>query len=113
MMNDPSEHDRSITPFVPLPNQKGKTPLAVSYTDKHRSLSILYPHPAPQQPPQKIVDVSSESEETPRYSQLNVHLQALLAATVVVMICFGLSLVAVTIGTVVEALNQPEVIIHE
>jgi hypothetical protein len=74
--------------LLPLPNQPGEMPLAVAYTDKNRSLAVLYPQrqqPAPE-PPQR------RSEP----------IHPLIAAVVIFMVGLGLAVPIATLGVVLE-----------
>lgn len=93
-MQHSSDSEGALSPLH-FPGPDGKSPLAVAYTDKHRSLAVLYPQPQPQPEPQPT------PPQTPAPS---MQLHPLMAAIAIFLVGIGVAIPIAVLGTVLDAI---------
>lgn len=93
MMHQTQPPEGSLSPLH-LPSPDGKLPLAVAYTDKNRSLAVLYPQPEKPQPTPAPAPAPS------------MQLHPLMAAIAIFLVGLGVAVPIAVVGAVVEAIVE-------
>ncbi len=94
----------------PVTGHENQLPLAISYTDQDRAVSVVYP--PPEQPVTQQSAYLYESDVHHR-SLGSRPLEALVLSICILFVGLGVTLPIAALGAVIEAMFQPEVIIHE
>jgi hypothetical protein len=89
--------DRALAP-ISLPGPDGQPPLAVAYTDKHRSLAVTYPHPQKPEPPQP------EPQGQGLYLKYTP-IHPLVVAIAIFLVGLGVAIPIAMVGALVEGVS--------